>query len=167
MLGLFKSDETRQKEYMADSAGVILFTQITVALEQASNLGDDVVQARLSSFFAAGYMLGFIRTKLSEIPLSDQELKRYTKRILSGIFPQSGNKMVFQRYEMSQLGFGYDEFNAGYTMGSGDALILTTADDGDGELPNFILTNEFPDPEEYKKEMEDILEFLEEEENDL
>ena len=97
----FKSKELRQKEKAVDYTAQELFRQISIFRDkcQSGEFTAQIFKDRVNRAYTAGYMIGFLDEKLSKLFDSEKEKSKYTKRIITGIFPKSGLLFIKAKYE--------------------------------------------------------------------
>jgi len=100
MFNFFKSQTTRKKELQVDQLGELLFRQISVFRDkcQSGEFTSQIFKDRVNHAYTAGYMIGFLDEKLSKLFDSEKERSKYTKRIITGIFPKSGLFFIKAQY---------------------------------------------------------------------
>ena len=106
MFSLFKSKDLIEKENRVTEIGKMLFQQIDEVRKQVrkGQLSESVFNERINSMFAAGYLIGYVDEHLSEMFTDEKSKSKYAKRILEGIFPGTGVKLVQSKLAARRLG---------------------------------------------------------------
>lgn len=103
MFDFFKSKDTLIKEAEVHKVGEELFKQIASARDNKI-LNDQNFNERINSMFSAGYISGFIVTKLSHLFDNNKLIRKYLEKILAGALSISGIKLFDSKLEAYKLG---------------------------------------------------------------
>jgi len=106
MFGLFKSKDLAEKEARVTEIGKMLFQQISLVRDKANagQIDENSFNQRINSMYSAAYLIGYVDEHLSEIFNDEKSKSKYAKRILEGIFPGSGVKLVQSKLAARRLG---------------------------------------------------------------
>jgi hypothetical protein len=106
MFRLFKSKYLAEKEARVTEIGKMLFQQISLVRDKANagRIDENAVNQRINSMYSAGYLIGYVDEHLSEMFTDEKSKSKYAERILEGIFPGSGVKLVQSKLAARRLG---------------------------------------------------------------
>ena len=106
MFRLFKSKDLAEKEARVTEIGKMLFQQISIVRDKAhiGRIDENAFNQRINSMYSAGYLIGYVDEHLSEMFTDERSKSKYAERILEGIFPGSGVKLVQSKLAARRLG---------------------------------------------------------------
>jgi hypothetical protein len=101
MFGLFKSKKkpVKQQDFAANIAEE-LFQQIKQSRDEAKAGGivdEKVFNDRLNAMYAAGYLLGYVDTHISDLTDDDTAKKQYAESVFEAMFPGVGTDFIKEK----------------------------------------------------------------------